>query len=372
MSTRDPYLALLALLLPAATAGCGQPTTGCMEVPADTTECPPPADVDKDELTSGCGSRVTKITGAGELLPYYGYSYATDSAGTDGLQCCYDVNATKQTCVYGRPYVVEGAAVVAGSRRHDAWIGEASPEIEGMPAVARERLTQAWLEAALDEHAAVAAFSRIALELMALGAPPELIAATQAAGIEEIGHARLGFALASAYAGRPIAPTGFPLGASVSLATRLEAFAVAAVREGCIGETLTSLVVAATLPGVQDPAVRDVLERILAEERGHAALAWRTVRWAIDAGGESVRAAVAAVFAEVAATGAPIPKRVADGEHAAWLVAHGIPESATCREAVRRGLAEVVLPAARALLEAGPAHLGDRRDSPGLEVSGDR
>lgn len=357
MSPRDPYLALLALLLPAATAGCGREEgVGCMSVPDDTTECPVPADVDPRDLSGNCGSRITKITGAGELLPDFGYAsgYTTDTSAPEGVQCCYEVMETKATCVYGRPYVVEGEAVVAGERRHDGWIGRAEPAVDGLPEAARERLAAAWLEAALDEHAAVAAFARVTLELMALGAPPDLILATQAAGIEEVGHARLGFALASAYAGRPVAPTGFPLGGAVTVATRLEQLAVAATRESCVGETLTSLVVAAALPAVRDPAVRDALERILAEERGHAALAWRTVRWAIDAGGEPVRDAVAAVFAEVAAHGVPLPVRVADGPHAEHLVAHGIPDAATCGEALRRGLAEVVLPAARALLSARP------------------
>ena len=104
-----------------------------------------------------------------------------------------------------------------------------------------------------------------------------------------------------------------------------------------------------------DPAVRATLEQITADEQGHARLAWATVRWALDVGGEEVRAAVAAAFADLSAARFPLPARLADGPHQQLLVAHGVPDESMARAAIRRGIHEVVLPAARAMLAATAA-----------------
>ena len=56
------------------------------------------------------------------------------------------------------------------------------------------------------EHASIAAFARFSLELLAFGAPPDLVEQAQAAMADETRHAKLCFALAGAYAERPIGP----------------------------------------------------------------------------------------------------------------------------------------------------------------------
>jgi hypothetical protein len=61
---------------------------------------------------------------------------------------------------------------------------------------------------------------------------------------------------------------------------------------------------------------------------------------------------VAAAFAALDGEAFPLPQRLADGPHRALLVAHGVPDAQTARAAIRRGVAEVVLPAARELLSA--------------------
>ncbi|MFT5681767.1 MAG: hypothetical protein ACI8RZ_002679 [Myxococcota bacterium] len=238
------------------------------------------------------------------------------------------------------------------------------PVLDGLPAEARAQLAVEWRRAALDEHASVAAFARLTLELLAFGAPADLVAATTSAATEEVHHALLGFQLASAYAGEPVGPGDFPLGETLPLTRDLAAFAAATVREGCIGETLTTLLALECLAASTDRAVQATLKRITDDEQGHARLAWATVRWAIDAGGEPVRAAVAEAFAELEGGRVPLPERLATGPHRAHLVAHGLPDAAMARAALDRARLEVILPAAATLLRRRTA----QADAPGTGV----
>jgi hypothetical protein len=318
--------------------------TGCLGVPLETQACPPSAQVQAGELMGSCGSTITSIDGEG--------SFGSDPSGwgdSSVLWCCYPVHETESTCDYGRPYVSSGRALVSGVERGAGWCGEVPGALE-LPEEARALLQSAWEQSAQDEHAAVAAFSRIALELLAFGAPAELVDATLAAAREEVAHARLGFALASRYAGQLRTASAFPLEPSVPRAPDLATFAAATAREGCVGETVTVLVTTECLARTTDPAVRAALSQIVADERGHAALAWRTVRWALSVGGPEVRAAVAQVFADLASREMPLPERLARGPHRALLMAHGLPDEALARRGIDRAVAEVVLPTARALL----------------------
>jgi hypothetical protein len=366
-----PYVQMRAWLLPLVVASAcvggaqdkptdtGEPVetaegTACLGVPLDTESCPPSSQLQPGDLTGSCGSNIASIDGEG--------TFGGDPTGwgdSSVLWCCYPVHETPSTCDYGRPYVSSGRALVSGVQSGAGWCGEPPQALE-LPEEARALLQSAWEQSAQDEHAAVAAFSRIVLELLAFGAPAELVDATLAAAREEVAHARLGFALASRYAGQPRTASAFPLEPAVPRAPDLASFAAATAREGCVGETVTVLVTLECLARTTDPAVRAALTQIVADERGHAALAWRTVRWALSAGGPSVRAAVAQVFAELASQEMPLPERLARGPHRDLLIAHGLPDEALARSSLDRAVAEVVLPTARALLAAEglPAQLG--------------
>lgn len=218
------------------------------------------------------------------------------NAVRDGDECCYDVTIEHDDkCVMeGRPLAIDGRHVVARTRRGDGWRDTIrAPRLEHLSAEERAARARRWTDAALAEHASIASFSRHALELMALGAPRELVEWAQRAALDEVAHARASFALASAYAGHDIEPGPLPLPNLLSLHDRLEDFAVATLLEGCINETLALVVAAEELACADDPAVCAVLERIIAEETEHSLLAWKTLRWACSAGDNSVKRAVA-------------------------------------------------------------------------------
>src|SRR5262249_9765660 len=95
-------------------------------------------------------------------------------------------------CVEGRPFLVEGQARTAKIRAREDWRASRTPPLsmQGLSHDQRERLARAWSEIALMEHASIAAFARFVLQLTSLGAPPELVEASNAALADETRHAR--------------------------------------------------------------------------------------------------------------------------------------------------------------------------------------
>jgi hypothetical protein len=249
----------------------------------------------------------------------------------------------------GRPLVIGGGARAATLGGKDgAWVALRSLDPDSMAPALRRRVAEAWARDALFEHASVASFSRFSLHLLAVAAPPDLVDDAHSAARDEIQHARLCFALASAYAGEPLGPGPLPLEGDILGALDLPSIAAATVREGCVGETLASLEAATALEHATVPAAREALTVITEDEARHAELAWRFVRWALDVGDDAVRAAVKAAFDE--ALTAPPPAPAADDPLDADLLAHGRLSDSRRQAVMREGLTEVVRPAVDALL----------------------
>ena len=276
-------------------------------------------------------------------------------------QCCYMVYV--DLCgPGGRPYLVEGQGRTAGAERGSGargWVEGERPRLDGLTAEERAALAQAWTADALLEHASVASFGRFALALLAAGAPAELVEMAHRAALDEIGHARLCFALASAYAGEAIVPGPFPLGdvrvdspyrASGPGNSSLEAIAVSTFEEGCIGETVAAVLAAEQLARATDPAVRAALAQIAADEARHAELAWRTVAWAVSAGGVEVYASVERALHATLAGGCAA--RDGGPSTSAAREDHGRLDAATTARAVAAAMNDVVIPAALGLLRA--------------------
>ncbi|MFZ5477647.1 MAG: ferritin-like domain-containing protein [Myxococcota bacterium] len=347
LALRARVFAVLGLVPLAACYGAEDANgEGCVSVEEGVTECPSADEVRDDLEGDHCGYTTVAVVGEGT------FEAGGDTGYYTGDRCCYPVvnkDDPLSACVVGRPYVEDGAIVTAGEeRRAGGWRRGRAPKVAGLTAAERRVLAEAWSEDARTEHAAVAAFARFAMELMAHGAPADLVAEAHRAALDEVRHAKLAFAIASGYAGEELAPGAFPFGAAVPLAPDLPSLAAAVAREGCVGESVVALLAADALARATDPAVRATLAVIARDEARHAELAWRTLRWAIEVGGEPVREAVAAVFAEVARVGIVQPD-VTTGAAREVLDAHGrIGEADTVR-GVARALREVVLPAGFAL-----------------------
>jgi hypothetical protein len=267
-------------------------------------------------------------------------------------ECCYLV--VLQLCgAGGRPFLVDDGSRVAPAVFGAAagWAARASrPAVERLTPETRAELAAAWTADALAEHASVASFARVSLALLAVGAPAELVADTHRAALDEVRHAELCFALAGAYAGSPVGPGPFPVADALRVPTTLAELALATFAEGCVGETIAAAIAAEQLASASDPGVRAALSEIAADEARHAELAWRTVAWALSAGGSAVRAALAPAVLEALARACSSPERVPGGPDA--LGAHGRLDGGSLALATRRALREVIAPAAVALLAA--------------------
>ncbi len=256
----------------------------------------------------------------------------------DALRSCIAPHPT----VCGRPYLVAGTARLADAARCVTWKGELGEVVVPSDPRLRSALAEHFTELALMEHASIAAFARFTLQLLSLGAPADLIEGSNEALIDETRHARLGFALASAYAGESIGPGA--LGAEHALDDfGVEAVFEATLREGCIGETRAALEATWAAERCADPVVREILEGISRDETRHAELAWRTVSWMIRERPELGRLAV-----EVFESTAVRPQKSSHRpEHAqGWGVLSSQELSICWEEAWNK----IVLPCARALL----------------------
>jgi hypothetical protein len=240
-------------------------------------------------------------------------------------------------CVGGRALRVAHRPVTARATDTAGWAA-ALPRAEPapLPAELRATLARLWAESARAEHASVPAFSRLSLSLVALGAPAHLVEAAHRAALEEIGHARLAFSLASAYAGQPVGPGPLPelLNAPAVTATSLAQLAAESLIDGCLLEGVAADVAQRALFGTRDRRVRDVLAVIARDEASHTALAWDVVSWCCEKGGEPVRSSLAAALAKAptAVTPPVTPDALAD---------HGWPGAGAWEQAFRATAATV-------------------------------
>ena len=206
--------------------------------------------------------------------------------GSDGASCCYGVTVAdpppfeRQRRYRGRAARdASGSHVVAVVGHGESW--RADLAVDAVPAAVRARLAAHWQETAQMEHASIAAFASLSLRLLALGAPPELVAGAHAAALDEIEHARIAFELASAYADTPLAPLAFTAAAQLPATTTLAELARETFADGCIAETLAALEAELAADTATDPAIAAALRRIAADEARHAELAWQIVAWCV-------------------------------------------------------------------------------------------
>lgn len=272
-------------------------------------------------------------------------------------QCCYRTTMPTPTCnggmvtpdgncyqhPRGRPLRVGGAIVVADARARSDW-ADAGGEVgaEGDRAAAAE----AWAREAAAEHASVAAFSRLSLQLLAFGAPPELLRACHVAALEEVEHARAAYAIASSLAGGPVGPGPLDVARASGLGS-LEELVRETIADGCVGESAAALEAEQARGVVADARIRAALEIVARDEAAHAELAFRVVAWAIDVGGEG--AALAAREALASVERSAIEPAPADGPD---LSAFGLVSAADARAIRAAVVREVAAPCLRAMLDA--------------------
>jgi hypothetical protein len=301
----------------------------------NVADCPNATDAQPFIQVGGCGS--------GQVLSDGEYDAAQGA-------CCYQVEI--QYCI-GRPYIDDNHALVAPAiwGEGDEWCEERYDEntFTNVAPATLLVLAEQWSRDGLAEHASIASFARFALELMAVGAPPELVAAAHAAAIDEVKHARACLSLARRYRGRDVKPGPFPLPNNVAVSSDVADLVARVALEGCVGETIAAMQAAHQLEVATDPEVKRVLAMIAEDEARHAELAWRTVSWALASGGMEMRGAVErALDAGIRAILAE--DTGAHRDHDPALAAHGRLDADAITALRRRAIETVVRPCAATIL----------------------
>jgi hypothetical protein len=249
--------------------------------------------------------------------------------GNDIFASAPDPNLDEGTCLpiaIGRPFVDSGGrSLVASSvfASHEqcaefssSWQGDKTTlsldhqgdsELLGGSVVVNMTTTNhltlgdKWTKNALGEHASVASFAAFSIALMTNNAPSDLVEDSFKAAMDEIQHTKVSFAIASMLLGKDIIPGPLPP-SNHQFNRDLTALAMAVAKEGCVDETLSSLVAAAEVELINDVLknnggaaqisskyygisnkllswIRDELRTISQDESRHSALAWRTLDW---------------------------------------------------------------------------------------------
>lgn len=319
---------------------CGDPVGEC--VPASCA-------TDADCGGALCASYAILITCLG---PGYACQTPEDTCNGDGdciegEHCVFQ--GGKRSCVSlgcspGRPFLIGGQPRLAGAEPREDWTCELGHCSEASAGV-RAALATAWTRTALMEHASIAAFARFSLELLAFGAPAELVASASCAMADEIEHARQAFAFASYYAGEALGPSALVIDGSLDRID-LDASVVTTFLEGCIGETVAALEARHAADAVEDPLLRQALAKVADDEARHALLAFEFLKWALPRAGAGLR--------DVLQTELTNAEALASFESAAPgepdLAAYGIVSQRRASELRRAALKDVVRPCLGALL----------------------
>src|SRR5688572_15410358 len=170
---KSPLLLSILAALPACSETFED--RGCLIVPAEQTSCAPADSVKPEQLflPDHCGDDLeiseVKSGGTREELTF--------QDGTTKPACCYTVEVVDDDpqgeCVIGRPYLDGGTPLTAPLRA-------GAPQTPAADA----RRGVAWARAGAGEHASIAAFARLALQLLGHGAPSELLEGVHRAALD--------------------------------------------------------------------------------------------------------------------------------------------------------------------------------------------
>ena len=245
--------------------------------------------------------------------------------------------------VSGTPLGIEHAHLMQRRYKRIPWEESTAHELTEEQ---RQHVGRTWKARTAAEHLAISTFSLLTLDLVAAGAPADILSMCLRAGIDEIRHAELCVRMVELYTGEKMWPRGGmsrlprntekPPGSQAVGNTLLVS---------CVSETFATTLLAAAREQSHDPPTQEVLTAIYSDEIMHARLGWSYLRYtlttggqqAIDAAVEMVPRAVRGVcnVVELPRSDAPIP---------AELRNHGIMLPSEQRVVFSTCIREVIAP----------------------------
>lgn len=165
-----------------------------------------------------------------------------------------------------------------------------------------------WSNGVFTEYASAAAFSALTTELLRCGAPVDLVAMCGDIVVDELFHVELSSRLCMELGGAT--PLEFDLERIAPVPTAglspIARAAEIAITTSCVSESLSVPAMARSRALADDPLVRAVLDRLLADEGPHARLGFWFLEWAIDRLDDAERAHLARVAVDTIEVYAPL------------------------------------------------------------------
>ena len=121
--------------------------------------------------------------------PYYDMGDICGPLVLSDNLCCHAIPLSFAECVVGRPLTVDGEVRTGGLGSATGWRSDLAIDASQLNDTMRAQVAAWWADAGEHEHASIASFSRFLLDLMALGAPRELVVGTTQAIDDEVRHA---------------------------------------------------------------------------------------------------------------------------------------------------------------------------------------
>jgi hypothetical protein len=246
-----------------------------------------------------------------------------------GLVVAFLAGVSNSTMTHGRQLLIRRRPVMPSRRR-------AIPGGDDRQAVA----ATLWIRNADAEWVSVAAFSKLSLELLELGAPSELVRECHTAALEEIAHTRLCLDVATGLH-RGAADAGeAPIPALSSLRggrAHLVDVATESLVQGAFLERVSAEVARDLGDGCDSVPIRAALQRISEDEQRHAEHSFQIVLWCLRQAGATLGPILERALA-AAGQQPPDPSEIgADGAYEDL----GIPGAARMAAVRARVLAEV-------------------------------
>lgn len=222
------------------------------------------------------------------------------------------------------------------------------PALTRLDDPARRAMARHWQRRAWSEGQVADAFAALHAGLIEVGAAPVVRELIGRAAADEVRHSGVCTALAGAYRGAAVDPWRGPAVPLPEFKAEPRATAVTLQMVGmcCVGETLATVWLEASLAVARAPLARAAHREHLAEEVGHARAGWAHLAAPGTAGLAAVERWLPAFMrvgvSEWLAAGEELPALTG-------LADHGVLSLAEHRAAILRGCREVVLPGFAAL-----------------------
>lgn len=189
------------------------------------------------------------------------------------------------------PLRTEYARLMRGFHRPIPWDESHAPKLE--PDV-RAELARIWGERIPTEYRSITGFSTFSFDLIAAGAPVDLVAVCHRVCIDELRHTELAVRMVEVYGGtRPDLPRDISNLPADAKLTAVGQACRSAILLSCLGETFACTELAMLRDRAVDPVVQGVLTIFLSDEIVHARIGWAYLAHAMKTADPKTKASVA-------------------------------------------------------------------------------